>query len=147
MDESGAEQDAEARQLHQGVATLECSRVRFVFFSPGSARLRLNILGGLVTIIRKAMKDITLRDGTLIPRGTFLAAPTAAIHHDERKYAAPDVFDPFRFARMRDEDNDRATSLQFSNTSTDWLPFGHGRHAWCASHSISRWCSLTKGAL
>ena len=96
---------------------------------------------------RKVLKDITLPDGTFVPKNTLIVTTADAVHHDESHYADANTFDPFRFARMRDEDNDRATSLQFSNTSTDWLPFGHGRHAWCASHSISRWCSLTKGAL
>ena len=75
------------------------------------------------------MKDITLRDGTLIPRGTFLAAPTAAIHHDERKYAAPDVFDPFRFARMREAEGEDLKH-QFVNPSLDYIAFGLGKHAW-----------------
>ena len=79
------------------------------------------------------MKDVTLRDGTLIPRGTFLAAPTAAIHHDERKYAAPDVFDPFRFARMREGGVEAATKHQLVNTSVDFLTFSHGKHAWSVS--------------
>ena len=78
------------------------------------------------------MKDVTLRDGTLIPRGTLLGAPAAAIHHDERKYAAPDVFDPFRFARMRAQDGN-GTKHQLSTTSPDWIGFGHGRQSWSAS--------------
>ena len=75
------------------------------------------------------MKDVTLRDGTLIPRGTLLGAPAAAIHHDERKYAAPDVFDPFRFARMREIEGE-GTKHQYVNTSNNYVPFGVGRHAW-----------------
>ena len=78
---------------------------------------------------------MTLSDGTRIPKGTLVAAAAITAHSDDTRYTAPGVFDPFRFARMREED-ERATSLQFSNTSTDWLPFGYGRHAWYASHFV-----------
>ncbi|KAI0756382.1 cytochrome P450 [Daedaleopsis nitida] len=81
-----------------------------------------------LSVFRKAMTDITLRDGTKIPKGTLLAAPAASVHHDEGKYSSNDVFDPFRFAHMREQD-DHSTSHQFSNTSLKWLAFGHGRNA------------------
>lgn len=85
---------------------------------------------GPVSVFRKAMIDVTLRDGTKIPRGTYLAASAVSIHHDEEKYAGTDVFDPFRFAHMREQDDQNSTSHQFSNTSVNWLAFGHGRNAW-----------------
>ncbi|KAI0714854.1 cytochrome P450 [Earliella scabrosa] len=82
-----------------------------------------------MSVFRKAMIDVTLRDGTKIPRGTYLAASAVSIHHDEEKYAGTDVFDPFRFAHMREQDDQNSTSHQFSNTSVNWLAFGHGRNA------------------
>ena len=75
------------------------------------------------------MKDITLSDGTFIPEGTVLAVATHAMHHDNATYPNADEFDPFRFARMREEDGE-GTKHQFVNTSLDYLAFGHGKHAW-----------------
>lgn len=82
-----------------------------------------------VTVLRKAMTDITLRDGTRIPKGTLVAAASGSIHQDEGKYPNHDVFDPFRFSNKREQD-EHSTSHQFSNTSLEWLAFGHGRNAW-----------------
>ncbi|KAI0640730.1 cytochrome P450 [Trametes meyenii] len=82
----------------------------------------------LVSLTRIAMKDVTLADGTLIPRGTLVSAASYPTHHDESLYADPELFDPFRFARMREEEGG-ATRHQFVNTSVDYMPFGHGKHA------------------
>ncbi|OBZ73435.1 hypothetical protein A0H81_06609 [Grifola frondosa] len=43
-------------------------------------------------------------------------------------YAAPDVFDPWRFASMRDEAGE-GRKHQMVTTSVDYIAFGHGRHA------------------
>ena len=80
-------------------------------------------------MLRKAMKDTTLRDGTFIPRGTFVGAPFVAMHFDDALYARADAFDPFRFARMRERAGEGAKH-QFVNTSAAYIPFGHGKHAW-----------------
>ena len=79
---------------------------------------------------RKILKDITLSDGTLLPRGTLVVSASDSAHHDEANYADPDVFDGFRFARMREGDGED-TKHQFVHTSLDYMAFGHGRHAWC----------------
>ena len=84
---------------------------------------------------RKALKDVTLSDGTKIPASTHLAAATYAIHHDGALYPSPDKFDPFRFSRMREADGE-GTKHQFVNTSLDYMAFGHGKHAWCVSFSF-----------
>lgn len=82
-------------------------------------------------MFRKAMKDVTLSDGTRIPRGTLVAAASATAHRgDDTRYTAPDAFDPFRFARMREGGADAAVKHQLVNTSVDFLTFGHGKHAW-----------------
>nr|BED42931.1 cytochrome P450 monooxygenase [Trametes versicolor] len=86
--------------------------------------------GSLLAMFRKAMKDVTLSDGTRIPRGTLVAAASATAHRgDDTRYAAPDAFDPFRFARMREGGADAAVKHQLVNTSVDFLTFGHGKHA------------------
>ncbi|KAI0360978.1 cytochrome P450 [Trametes cingulata] len=83
---------------------------------------------GLASMGRKAMKDVTLRDGTFIPRGASVFAASYATHHDDDLYPDPDVFDPFRFSRMRERDRE-GVKHQFVNTSLDYIAFGHGRHA------------------
>ncbi len=83
-----------------------------------------------VNIFRKAVKDVTLSDGTRIPKGTLVAAASVTAHTDDTRYPEPDVFDPFRFARMREGGVEDAVKHQLVNTSVDFLPFGHGKHAW-----------------
>ncbi|PIL27969.1 cytochrome P450 [Ganoderma sinense ZZ0214-1] len=84
----------------------------------------------LVSMGRKAMKDLTLSDGTFLPRGTIVHAATYALHHDSTVLERADTFDAFRFARMRAATAARA-KLQFAATTTspEYLPFGHGAHA------------------
>ena len=78
---------------------------------------------------RKVLKDFTFSDGTFLPAGTHISVASGAIHHDGELYKNPHEFDPFRFANMRDEDGEGAKH-QMVSTSTDYIPFGHGKHAW-----------------
>ena len=78
---------------------------------------------------RKALKDVVLSDGTLIPAGTLVAANSYRMHYDDAYYPNADEFDPFRFARMREIEGE-GTKHQFVNTSNNYVPFGVGRHAW-----------------
>ena len=80
-------------------------------------------------MFRVAMKDYTFSDGTFVPKGTFIAVASRAIHMDESIYPRANEFDPFRFSRMR-EGEGQATKHQFVNTAVDFLVFGHGKHAW-----------------
>lgn len=75
------------------------------------------------------MKDVTFNDGTFIPSGTVVVAAADPTHHDERYYANPSEFDGFRFARLREGEGESAKH-QYVNTSTEYIPFGHGKHAW-----------------
>ena len=84
---------------------------------------------------RKAVKDFTFSDGTFIPKGTSVVAAARCLHLDDEYYDNPHVFDPFRFANMRDDEHD--TKHQFVSTSTEYLPFGHGKHAWYEPPRVS----------
>ncbi|OBZ79757.1 Ent-kaurene oxidase [Grifola frondosa] len=92
-----------------------------------------------ISVVRKAVKEVTLSDGTRIPSGTLVAAAAEATHHDEENYVDPDVFDPFRFSKLRDDDGEGEKYLYVS-TSADYLPFGYGKHAcpgrWFASAEL-----------
>ena len=81
------------------------------------------------------MKDVTLCDGTVLPKGTLVVANLFGTHNDDELYPNPDDFDPFRFARMREADGED-TKHQLVNTSLGYMPFGHGKHAWCVSFSF-----------
>ncbi|PIL31339.1 cytochrome P450 [Ganoderma sinense ZZ0214-1] len=83
---------------------------------------------GLTSLTRKVMKDITLSDGTFLPKGTLVVAAAHSTHHDEANYQDAEAFDPFRFAKMREAEGE-SLKYQFVNTSLDYISFGHGRHA------------------
>ncbi|GBE89830.1 Cytochrome P450 monooxygenase paxP [Sparassis crispa] len=83
---------------------------------------------GIVGISRKAMKDITLSNGTMIPKGTLIVAAAAPMHLDKENYLNADVFDPFRFSNLRAGEGE-GTKYQFVSTSPEYIPFGHGKHA------------------
>ena len=92
-------------------------------------------------MIRLAMKDVVLTDGTRIPRGTLVAAPAYAMHHDSALFADAATFDAFRFARMRSAASaDEGARHQFTSTSPEYLAFGHGPHAWCVSVAVVLVC-------
>ena len=80
------------------------------------------------------MKDVTLNDGTFLPKGTLVLAATYPIHLDEDNYASAAEFDPFRFSRMREASEGESTKHQFVNTSIEYVLFGHGKHAWYVRH-------------
>ncbi|KAI0080996.1 cytochrome P450 [Panus rudis PR-1116 ss-1] len=90
--------------------------------------LRVSGLGSL-SLIRKTIKPITLSTGHRIPPGHIIVATSAAMHLDEEHYPNPEVFDPFRFSDLRDGDTGEATKHQYVSTSSDYIPFGHGKHA------------------
>ena len=88
------------------------------------------------TLTRRAMKDITLSDGTRIPEGTLLQAATYPQHHDDAYFEDANTFDPFRFARKRGAAGE-GVKHQASTTAPEYLPFGHGKVAWCVSLTFS----------
>lgn len=60
------------------------------------------------------MRDYTFADGTTVPRGTILGAPSHALH----LHAAP-TFDGFRFVGQ--------PGKTLTATGPDYLAFGHGK--------------------
>ena len=70
-----------------------------------------------------------LSNGTFIPRGTLLSVAAYSHHRDETIYDDPDVFDPFRYSRLREVEGE-GRKHQFVNTSNHYVAFGMGGHAW-----------------
>jgi len=81
---------------------------------------------------RKAMRDFAFSDGTVIPKGTYVAATAGPVWVDEGIYEDPLTFKPFRFAEACEGvDHAReAVKNQLATTSSQFLLFGHGKHAW-----------------
>ncbi|TLS25746.1 hypothetical protein PpBr36_07524 [Pyricularia pennisetigena] len=103
-------------------------------------RLRGNLIG----FHRKVLKPISLSDGTYLPPGTKLLVPQAGISRDEAFYQSPDTFDPMRFYKLRQRqqeqdsirdggsgsgDEDSARHHQFTAIGDTNVNFGGGRHA------------------
>lgn len=80
-----------------------------------------------MVMLRKVLNDFTFSDGRVVPRGCIIASPAYAVHRDNAIYNSPNTFDPFRFAQLR-RDDDR-TREQLISLSSDFMTFGHGRHA------------------
>ncbi|KAF8844235.1 cytochrome P450 [Paxillus ammoniavirescens] len=83
---------------------------------------------GCVGALRKAMQNFTFSDGTVVPKGTFVAIASKATHLDNEVYDNAEMFDPFRFANMGDEDGDFAKHSLVS-INLEYFPFGQGIHA------------------
>ncbi|THH09628.1 hypothetical protein EW145_g1863 [Phellinidium pouzarii] len=84
---------------------------------------------GMLSMTRKALVDYTLSDGTFLPSGSMVAANAVGMHYDDSKYDNAREFDGFRFAKMCEEGEGEGTKHQMVSTSTEYLSFGHGRHA------------------
>ncbi|KAF9244149.1 cytochrome P450 [Melanogaster broomeanus] len=80
------------------------------------------------TMVRKALKDFRFSDGTVIPKGAFLAVAAHSMHHNDELYENAHRFDPFRFANTHGEDEE-GVNQQFVSLTPEYLPFGLGRHA------------------
>ena len=83
----------------------------------------------IVGMVRRAMQDITLTDGTHIPEGTLFAFAAQSLHSDAQHYPDPMRFEPFRFSDARGEEGTSARH-RYINTSSEYIPFGRGKHAW-----------------
>jgi cytochrome P450 len=81
------------------------------------------------------MRPYTFSDGVTVPKGVIIAAPELEIHMDENIYENPRDFNGYRFSKMGEQDGESA-KFQASNTSPEYLPFGHGHHAWYVFPSI-----------
>ncbi|KIW16986.1 hypothetical protein PV08_04177 [Exophiala spinifera] len=81
----------------------------------------------LCTMRRLVLEDMTLSDGTFLPKGTMLVVSSSQLR-DPQIYPNPDKFDIYRFYNMRQiAGNENAG--QFVTTSQDYSAWGHGKHA------------------
>ncbi|KAK5225266.1 hypothetical protein LTR47_009519 [Exophiala xenobiotica] len=81
----------------------------------------------LMPMNRVAHENVTLSDGTVIPKGAGLGIPITAMT-DEKYHKDPLTFDGHRFYNLRQQPGNE-TKYQFVTTSNDHIAFGHGKHA------------------
>ncbi|KAF9879088.1 cytochrome p450 monooxygenase [Colletotrichum karsti] len=79
------------------------------------------------TMNRTATRRVTLPGGLVLEKGDRCMADLGSMV-DPRIYEDPDVFDGYRFLRMR-EDAGLESKAHLVSTSSIHLGFGHGRHA------------------
>lgn len=76
---------------------------------------------------RQATDDITLSDGSKIPKSAYIAmGPVWST--DPAVFPNPEKFDGHRFLNLRN-DPSNANKYQFVTTSAETNLFGHGQHA------------------
>lgn len=91
---------------------------------------------------RKAFTDYTMSDGTFLPKGSFVSVNADAVHFNDSNYAHADEFDGFRFCKEDDEKaaaSESSVKHQMVTTSVEYVPFGHGKHAWCVNTVYTRY--------
>ena len=85
---------------------------------------------------RVVLKDFTFSDGTFLPRGSVVSAAMQPMHHDEEVYPDPEAFNPWRFSDKRAQKGEEMKH-QLVTTNSEYITFGHGRHAWYVSFCAS----------
>ena len=71
-----------------------------------------------------ARQGVTLPSGEHLPMGTKCGIASYGPHHDDRIYTDAHTFDPLRYCTNSEKKSDLVT------TSTYFMGFSHGRHAW-----------------
>ncbi|KAK4235824.1 hypothetical protein C8A03DRAFT_36300 [Achaetomium macrosporum] len=89
---------------------------------------------GAASFQRKVNKTFALSNGQVIPAGVVIEVPAAAITKDPEVWPDADKFEPWRFARLREQarasgDVEGSATNQFVSVNPNVLTFGFGRHA------------------
>ncbi|KAI0060666.1 cytochrome P450 [Artomyces pyxidatus] len=79
-----------------------------------------------ITLKRITRQPFTFSNGVTIPAGVIVSTPVRATHADDENYPHADVFDGFRFAKLRESE---ITKHQLASTTPEYLAFAHGKHA------------------
>lgn len=93
--------------------------------------------GVLKLVVKK--EGIRLPSGLHLPYGTKVGVHAHPIHHDEEIYPGSMSFDPLRWCRGRNGNEEGSEHLgstekrkgtSLVTTSPTFMAFSHGRHAW-----------------
>lgn len=82
----------------------------------------------LASLNRLALEDITLSDGSFIPKGAMIAVSAQAVNEDESIYPNATQYDGYRFLKLRQQPGHEHRH-QFVTTTNESFGFGHGIHA------------------
>ncbi len=85
------------------------------------------LTSGIVLSHRYTHDDVTLSDGTFIPKGAIIGTNMSRMW-DPEVYPNPDEWQPDRFLKLREEPG-KEHSSQFVTTTMESLGFGIGSHA------------------
>ncbi|KAI0033518.1 cytochrome P450 [Vararia minispora EC-137] len=80
------------------------------------------------SMARYSLKPFRFSNGVTIPAGVMVCAAARGAHYDPSNYENPELFDPWRFANLRDRAGEDRRH-QLVTTCPEFLDFGHGRHA------------------
>lgn len=75
---------------------------------------------------RRALADVRLPTGEILPKGARIGASTS-MHHSADQYDNPMVFNGHRFMDWRGTERENASNLVSTGPAS--LGFGHGKHA------------------
>lgn len=76
---------------------------------------------------RLAEENIKLSDGTLIPKGSVISVSSDTMW-DPSIYPNPEVYDPYRFLKLRETPGNENTA-QLVSVTPEHMAFGYGKHA------------------
>ncbi|KAL9005166.1 MAG: hypothetical protein Q9188_002040 [Gyalolechia gomerana] len=85
-----------------------------------------HVAQNILSVYRKVMSPLTIKDGTVIPAGSYVCVPSMDPEVDPKTLTRD--FDGFRWARLRKETGNDTRYLSVA-TGPDSLEFGHGSHA------------------
>lgn len=93
-------------------------------------------------VSRGVLKEVSKKDGVTLPSGEHLPWGTKVgihaypVHHDETYYKDAYTFNPMRFCTQGEDlvhgpaDFGKNKGVALVTTSSAFMPFSHGRHAW-----------------
>ena len=82
----------------------------------------------LLSYHRLMTQDYRLSDGTLLAKNSHICMPVTAIQNDPGVTSNPEVFDGFRYEKLRQREGEGHLH-QFATTEKNMLNFGHGKNS------------------
>jgi cytochrome P450 len=86
---------------------------------------------------RKALGDIKLKSGYVIPEGTVIMTNSWGLCHDESLWKNPDEFNPDRFLNEEAEVKIKGTEIRAKTDHYKFIPFGAGKRA-CVGYPLGK---------
>ncbi|POS70908.1 ent-kaurene oxidase [Diaporthe helianthi] len=90
----------------------------------------------LTAFLRATAVDVTLSDGTFIPKDTFVCSPNTVLRNTDLYGPEPDVLDPYRFFNLRTNpdapnpfNHASREQYQYVSPTKEHMGFGIGKHA------------------